>query len=149
MLRSSIPEFVQVRRQVSRDKGHLPVHPTSTSVYIMARSNDHGKPSIDKRDFDANRPLLHDSIVDGDGDERVYRPPGSRSRSRHSRPPTEDGLDGRSDGLLSDVVEEIVERDRMRMQREVVRVSSFVWGVVSWYVSRYHLHSVRMSSQIY
>ncbi|KAJ9303021.1 hypothetical protein DTO271G3_395 [Paecilomyces variotii] len=97
----------------------------------MAHSNDHGKASIDKRDFDANRPLLHESIVDGDGDERVYRPPGSRSRSRHSRPSTEDGLDGRSDGLLSDVVEEIVERDRMRMKREVVRVSSFVWGVVS------------------
>ncbi|KAJ9269304.1 hypothetical protein DTO212C5_4576 [Paecilomyces variotii] len=97
----------------------------------MARSNDHDKLSIDKRDFDANRPLLHASIVDGDGDERVYQPPGARSRSRHSRPSTEDGLDGRSDGLLSDVVEEILERDRMRMKREVVRVSSFVWGVVS------------------
>jgi hypothetical protein len=31
---------------------------------------------------------------------------------------------------LSDVVEEIVERDRQKMQKEVTRVLSFGWGVV-------------------
>jgi hypothetical protein len=37
------------------------------------------------------------------------------------------------DGLLSDVVGEIVERDRRMMHVEVVRVGSFAWGVVTWY----------------
>jgi hypothetical protein len=37
------------------------------------------------------------------------------------------------DGLLSDVVDEIVERDRRMMHVEVVRVVSFAWGVVTWY----------------
>lgn len=39
---------------------------------------------------------------------------------------------GGGDGLLSNVVEEIVERDRRKMKREVIRVCSFIWGVVSW-----------------
>lgn len=90
----------------------------------MASSNGHRKTSIDKRDFDANRPLLHDPSGDGDG---VHWRSGSVSRLSG-----DDGLDGRSDGLLSNVVEEIIERDRKKMRREVVRVSSFIWGVVSW-----------------
>ena len=41
--------------------------------------------------------------------------------------------DRRSDGLLYEVVEGIVERDRRRMRGEVIRVISFVWGVITWY----------------
>lgn len=86
----------------------------------MARSH-----SIDKRDFDANRPLLQETETEQDD-----RSPGSvrRSGSRNSRNsgPRSD------DGLLNDVVGEIVERDRLKMHKEVIRVVSFGWGVVTW-----------------
>lgn len=74
---------------------------------------------IDKRDFDVNRPLLQGL------DNQAERGPS------HSRPESRDDGDG-GDGLLSDVVDGIVERDRRKMEREVVRVCSFVWGVITW-----------------
>ncbi|KAJ5952104.1 Major facilitator superfamily domain general substrate transporter [Penicillium vulpinum] len=81
--------------------------------------------TIDKRDFDANRPLLQD--IDADSAD-----PSAEPSRRHSRSSTSDGFGLRSeDGLLSDVVEEIVERDRRKMQKEVIRVLSFGWGVIT------------------
>ncbi|PYI02834.1 MFS general substrate transporter [Aspergillus sclerotiicarbonarius CBS 121057] len=74
-------------------------------------------PAIDKRDFDAHRPLLND--VDAGADEQQSRP-GSRLSATNN-----------DDGLLNDVVDEILERDRRKMAKEVVRVSSFAWGVIS------------------
>jgi hypothetical protein len=50
------------------------------------------------------------------------------------RIPGDDDDDGRSDGLLSEVVENIVERDRRKLRKEIVRIFSFVWGVISWFV---------------
>lgn len=82
--------------------------------------------SIDKRDFDAHRPLLGNTDAEHAAGERASRPASRRSRIS--------ALAGSDDGLLSDVVEGIVERDRRKLQMEFVRVCSFAWGVVSWYV---------------
>lgn len=87
----------------------------------MTGSYGQADSSIDKRDFDTNRPLLQDADLGVEGEDGAPRP----------------GLDQRisgesSDGLLSNVVEEIVERDRKKMAKEVVRVCSFIWGVISW-----------------
>ena len=68
---------------------------------------------IDKRDFDDNR-LLSRTSIDG---------------SEGSRP---SGLLGDGESLLSDVVEGVIERDRARMQRIVVRYLSFGVAVVNW-----------------
>lgn len=90
--------------------------------------------TIDKRDFDANRPLLQDTDTNQETHERSLEPSRLRSGSRHSRSTVDDGLGLRGDdGLLSDVVEELVERDRVKMHKEVIRVFSFGWGVVTWY----------------
>lgn len=91
----------------------------------MTGSDRQYESAIDKRDFDDNRPLLHDidAGVHGTGEGR------SRSDSRLSAIRT---LDGSTDGLLNNVVEEIVERDRRKMAMEVMRVCSFVVGVISW-----------------
>ncbi|GIJ86260.1 putative monocarboxylate transporter mch1 [Aspergillus pseudoviridinutans] len=90
----------------------------------MAGSDQQYEPAIDKRDFDDNRPLLHDidAGVDGTGERR----PRSSSRLSAIR-----NLDGGTDGLLNNVVDEIVERDRRKMAMEVMRVCSFVVGVIS------------------
>lgn len=93
----------------------------------MTHRNGHAKPLIDKRDFDANRPLLGGVSADG---HPVERGP-SQSRSR-SKSPWQSANSDDSNGLLSDVVEGIVERDRRKMEREVVRVCSFAWGVITW-----------------
>lgn len=86
-----------------------------------------GNHSIDKRDFDANRPLLQDTETEQDDRSPTSaRRPGSR-HSRHSGPRSDDGL-------LNDVVGEIVERDRRKIHKEVIRVVSFGWGVITWYV---------------
>ncbi|GMG16150.1 unnamed protein product [Aspergillus oryzae] len=81
--------------------------------------------SIDKRDFDTNRPLL--AIYDSGGDTEC-RDLHSRPESRISARRYSDG----EDGLLNDVVEEIVERDRRRLAKEVVRICSFALGIVTW-----------------
>ncbi|KAI2732525.1 hypothetical protein CBS147332_1664 [Penicillium roqueforti] len=81
-----------------------------------------------ERDFDANRPLLQNIDAEQDTTDRNAEPSWRYSR-RGSRSSGNDGLS--DDGLLSDVVEEIVERDRRRMQKEVIRVLSFGWGVVT------------------
>lgn len=82
----------------------------------MSRTNGGSRASkIDKRDFDANRPLL--TQRDGPGD---------------SRPTSREG-DGTS--IFSDVVDELVEQDRRLMRREMVRATSFIWAVLSAYAS--------------
>lgn len=68
---------------------------------------------IDKRDFDDNR----------------LRPRTSIDGSEGSRP---SGLLGDDESLLSDVVEGVIERDRAKMQRIVVRYLSFGVAVVNW-----------------
>jgi hypothetical protein len=40
---------------------------------------------------------------------------------------------------MGQVAEEIIERDRIRMRREVTRVLSFASAVLSWY----EMHSLR------
>ncbi|CAG8060013.1 unnamed protein product [Penicillium salamii] len=82
------------------------------------------KNSIDKRDFDANRPLLQDTDTEQDDRSPVSA---HGPRSRHSR-----NSGSRSDdGLLNEVVGELVERDRAKIHKEVVRVVSFGWGVIT------------------
>lgn len=101
----------------------------------MTSSNDHSGPAIDKRDFDANRPLLQDEDEDGYNEDRNQRPSRSRTTSYRSRLSGDRRLSRQSDdGLLNEVVEGIVERDRQKMQREVIRAISFAWGVITWYV---------------
>ncbi|CAI7674984.1 unnamed protein product [Penicillium palitans] len=82
--------------------------------------------TIDKRDFDANRPLLQDIDTEQDTTDRSAEP-----ARRQSWSPANHELGRSDDGLLSDVVEEIVERDRRKMRKEVIRVLSFGWGVVT------------------
>lgn len=97
--------------------------------------------SIDKRDFDANRSLLRNIDPEPEDEARPTRSEtrserlwSSRPTSRRSRVSFSDnGQPGSDDGLFSDVVEGIVERDRRKMHKEMVRVCSFAWGVVSWY----------------
>ncbi|KAJ5246637.1 transporter mch1 [Penicillium chermesinum] len=98
----------------------------------MPGSSSHADPPIDKRDFDAHRSLLQDGVngYEGQGTPGKRR---SRAGSRQSRASSRSGLlSGSDDGLLNDVVEGIVERDIRKMHTEVVRVISFVWGVVTW-----------------
>ncbi|PYH90610.1 putative MFS monocarboxylic acid transporter [Aspergillus ellipticus CBS 707.79] len=87
----------------------------------MTGPNGHDS-AIDKRDFDSRRPLLND--VDPIAEEQDPGRPQSRPRSRLS-------ATNNDDGLLNDVVDEILERDRRKMAKEVVRVGSFAWGVIS------------------
>lgn len=66
-----------------------------------------------------NRPLLRDIDENEEG----------QSETRASADARRDS----NDGLLNNVVEEIVERDRRKIANEVIRVGTFAWGVVSWY----------------
>lgn len=82
---------------------------------------------IDKRDFDARQPLLERHRQLGDAVSQT---------SRSSVSDVDYGAisdNRRSDGLLYEVAEGIIERDRRRMRGEVIRVISFVWGVITWY----------------
>ncbi|XRM45517.1 Putative monocarboxylate transporter mch1 [Aspergillus tubingensis] len=88
----------------------------------MTPSRDKQDPAIDKRDFDAHRPLLDDADAEADEQQRGHL----RSRAGSCLSATNN-----DDGLLNDVVDEILERDRKKMAKEVVRVSSFAWGVIS------------------
>ncbi|KAE8386733.1 major facilitator superfamily domain-containing protein [Aspergillus alliaceus] len=90
----------------------------------MAPFNGPADSAIDKRDFDMNRPLLTSHDVDVETDDRGLH---SRPVSRISARCYSDA----EDGLLNDVVEEIVERDRRRLAKEVVRICSFAWGVIT------------------
>ncbi|KAJ5745936.1 hypothetical protein N7520_011118 [Penicillium odoratum] len=96
----------------------------------MSSSTPHT--DIDKRDFDANRPLLEDGNTDGSNAGPSLAIARSRAGSRRSRHSSRSGFGAASDdGLLSDVVEGIVERDRRKMHNEVIRVISFIWGVIT------------------
>ncbi|KIA75665.1 mch1-like transporter [Aspergillus ustus] len=89
----------------------------------MTASNGRSTPVIDKRDFDAYRRSSTSQESDANEDDPLL----------HSRPDssTSNRFSGSNGGLLTDVVEELVERDRRKMAREVVRIFSFVWGVVT------------------
>jgi hypothetical protein len=104
----------------------------------MANANgDHAEiDTIDKRDFDANRPFL----VDGNGNG-IFSGRRRRTRSESSRiSPLSNGSDEFSDGLLSNVVDRIVDEDRRKLKLETVRICSFIWGVVCWYVGSNSSH---------
>ncbi|KAL4930916.1 MFS transporter [Aspergillus undulatus] len=90
----------------------------------MTGPNGQAQLVIDKRDFDTNRQLSTSHETNAQEDHALLRsrPDSSLSVTRHS---------DYNDGLLSDVVDEIVERDRRKMARKVVRVASFVWGVIT------------------
>jgi hypothetical protein len=92
-----------------------------------------GAGRVDKRDFDANRPLLRSgegssgrstALGDNDGDGDGS---GEGEGEGYGR--------GRGGSVLSEVVDEIRERDRRKVRMNVVRTCSFVWGVMSWFVS--------------
>ncbi|KAJ5945676.1 hypothetical protein N7454_002515 [Penicillium verhagenii] len=88
--------------------------------------------TIDKRDFDANRPLLEDGNMDGRNQGPSSAIGRLRAGSHRSQQSSLSGFGPTSDdGLLSDVVEGIVQRDRRKMEKEVIRVISFVWGVIT------------------
>ncbi|RAL14585.1 MFS transporter [Aspergillus homomorphus CBS 101889] len=88
----------------------------------MPGSNGQTVSTIDKRDFDSHRPLL-DRLDDGaDGEEHG---------ANRSRPVSRLAAANDEDGLLNDVVEEILERDRKKMAKEVIRIGSFAWGVLT------------------
>ena len=101
-----------------------PTWPRERDIHVyceMSGADETGSSAvIDKKDFDLNRPLLTSRGDDTDEDGR--RRWSSSSREEDDRAST-----------LSDVVGEIVERDRKLMRGEVVRVSSFIWGVLSAY----------------
>ncbi|BCS19364.1 MFS transporter [Aspergillus puulaauensis] len=91
----------------------------------MAGANGQAQPVIDKRDFDRNRQSAspHEPNAQERDDLLGSRPHSSLSMSNR--------FSDNNDGLLSDVVEEIVERDRRKIARKVVRIGSFVWGIVT------------------
>lgn len=87
---------------------------------------------VDKRDFDANRPLLfRDTDTDAEDADDELANTNAHGRRSNSAAGADDG-DG--DSLFSEVAEGILERDRRRMKREIVRIISFIWGVGSAYV---------------
>lgn len=99
----------------------------------MRSSNGYHDPPIDKRDFDSHRPLLDETNLAGHSSQPTPAAGRSRAGSRRSRGSSQSGLGMSSDdGLLSDVVDGIVERDRQKMHKEVVRIVSFAWGVITW-----------------
>lgn len=71
----------------------------------------------DKRDFDANRPLLRDGSPDNEncGSGRRF-------------------LDD-DESFMNDVVDGIIERDRKSLQRSIVKAFSFFCAILSWYVN--------------
>lgn len=97
---------------------------------VSATSGRHspgtGSARVDKKDFDANRPLL----VRGEGSSGRSTRPGSSGEDENDN----DGRRGGGGSVLSEVVDEIRERDRRKVRMNVVRTCSFVWGVMSWYV---------------
>ena len=88
-------------------RSHSPSRSSSSSS-IMRNGG------IDKLDFDNNR-IHPQSSLDGDSDA--------------SKP---SGLLGDDESLLSDVVEGVIERDRMRMQVIVLKYLSFSVAVLNW-----------------
>ncbi|KAJ5179075.1 transporter mch1 [Penicillium capsulatum] len=98
----------------------------------MPGSNGHADSTIDKRDFDANRPLLHENETADESPRASPKPNRSRTGSRPSRLSASSRSGAGSDeGLLNEVVEGIVERDRRKIHKEVVRAVSFAWAVIT------------------
>ena len=106
------------------DLGFLSL-PAMSSVRPSARDTN-PKPKgviIDKRDFDSpSRPLLRDASLSDGG--------ASGSRDGSARRYIDDDA-----SFMSDVVDGIIERDRRKMKRELIRWFSFFCAVLSWYVS--------------
>jgi hypothetical protein len=74
---------------------------------LQRSSHDNGH--IDRLDFDANRGTIRSDS------------------SRGGRSLLDDDVD-----FMDEVAEGILERDRQRMRREVIRTLSFVCAVLSW-----------------
>jgi hypothetical protein len=81
-----------------------------------SHSDDRETPQIDRLDFDANR---NRSRKNG------------TVRSQASRDTGRSLLDEHVD-FMDEVAEGMLERDRQRMRREVMRSLSFVCAVLSW-----------------
>jgi len=82
---------------------------------MSSRSSSHARSGhIDKLDFDRHRKPA--STYEGSG-----------ASSPH-------GLLRDDERLLSNVVEGIIERDRRKMKREVVKYLSFACAILSWFV---------------
>lgn len=102
-------------------------------VKMPAPNNTRHAKVIDKRDFDAGRPLL---LRDTEDEEEG----GDLGRGRDRGEPRGDGRShnghaGHGDGDdYGDVACEISERDRKTWKRQVVKVVSLTWGVGSAYV---------------
>ena len=73
--------------------------------------DSHDGPQIDSLDFDANRGIRRSNW------------------SRHGR---QSLLDDDVD-FMGEVAQGILERDRQKMRREVIRTLSFVCAILSWY----------------
>jgi hypothetical protein len=84
------------------------------SNHDPAHPDDHETSQIDRLDFDANRNRKHGTI-----------------RSHASRDTGRSLLDEDVD-FMDEVAEGMLERDRQRMRREVMRSLSFVCAVLSW-----------------
>ena len=67
---------------------------------------------IDKLDFDENR-----------------KPASTHAGSDDSGP---EGLLRDDESLLSNVVDGVIERDRRKMRRAIIRYVSFVWAILNW-----------------
>lgn len=77
----------------------------------MAPASPDLNPRITALDFDSNR---------------RHRPHSHRSRPSFG----DDDFD-----FMGEVAQEIIERDRRKMRREVVRILSFICAVLSWYAA--------------
>ncbi|KAJ5713134.1 transporter mch1 [Penicillium malachiteum] len=98
----------------------------------MPGSNGYGSSTIDKRDFDSHRSRLDDTHITSHDSQSTAAVGRSRAGSRFSRGSSHSRNGTISDdGLLSDVVEGIVERDRRKMHKEAIRIVSFIWGVIT------------------
>lgn len=80
-----------------------------------SRGNNHGSDGIDKLDYKpGGRPLVHDHSNDP-----------SEPASRQSE---ERSLAG---SFFSEIAEGIVEQDREKMKKEIIRYTSFAWAIVN------------------
>jgi hypothetical protein len=80
--------------------------------------SDHGQSTIDRLDFDANRGTVRSNRSRASG----------RSGGRNSeRSLLDDDVD-----FMDEVAHGILDRDRKRMRREVIRTVSLVCAVLSW-----------------
>lgn len=91
----------------------------------MSNSSDPRQPTIDRLDFDTNRGTVRSNRS---------RASGRSGGQRSERSLLDDDVD-----FMDEVAYGILDRDRKRMRREVIRTVSLVCAVLSWYGSSFHL----------